>query len=123
MPSFRQKCLARLDELRSQGTTILFVSHNMYLVRRLCAKALLLVGGQPQFLGGVDDAISAYEKTIATPATGSAVSSAGSIPDTEAALIVTGVTVRDPAGQQCAQLRHYDNVAVRVSLQHPQSGS
>ena len=43
---FQKKCLARMeDELRRQGRTILFVSHNLEAIRALCGRALLLDKG------------------------------------------------------------------------------
>src|SRR5258708_16823591 len=39
--SFQQKCLDRMNEIRNQGRTILFVSHSMAAVTRLCERAIL----------------------------------------------------------------------------------
>ncbi len=117
--SFRQKCMTRMEALRARGTTILFVSHNMYLVRRLCKHALLLIGGRTQFLGPVDDAISMYEKTIGIlPVTASNGETVG-IANANLAPIVTDVMVGDEAGQQLAEVRHSDNVVVRVAYRTP----
>lgn len=43
--SFQQKCLDKMYEIRSQGRTILFVSHTMSAVTRLCNRAILLDKG------------------------------------------------------------------------------
>lgn len=43
--SFQQKCLDKMNEIRNQGRTILFVSHSMAAVTRLCQRALLLEKG------------------------------------------------------------------------------
>jgi lipopolysaccharide transport system ATP-binding protein len=43
--SFQQKCLDKMHEIRQQGRTILFVSHSMPAVTRLCSRALLLDQG------------------------------------------------------------------------------
>lgn len=43
--SFQQKCLDKMNEIRNQGRTILFVSHSMAAVTRLCKRALLLEKG------------------------------------------------------------------------------
>jgi len=59
---FRQRCMARMKELRVSGTTIIFVSHNMHMVRSLCDHALLLWRGQVHFEGSPNDAIVAYEQ-------------------------------------------------------------
>jgi lipopolysaccharide transport system ATP-binding protein len=42
---FQQKCLDKMYEIRNQGRTILFVSHGMAAVTRLCHRAILLEKG------------------------------------------------------------------------------
>ena len=54
---FKRKCLNRLDSLLSQGHTVVFVSHNLNQVKRLCTRALVLEQGKLGFDGPVDDAI------------------------------------------------------------------
>ena len=54
------------------GTTMLFVSHDMQLVRRLCERVLLLSHGRPAFLGPADEAVSRYYSSLGTGAAPSA---------------------------------------------------
>jgi lipopolysaccharide transport system ATP-binding protein len=61
---FRQRCIERMENLLESGTTLIFVSHNMYQVRRLCKRALLLVEGKPRYLGDTGEAISTYERVV-----------------------------------------------------------
>jgi lipopolysaccharide transport system ATP-binding protein len=44
--AFRKKCLGRMEELSGTGRTVLFVSHSMPSVLRLCPRVILLDGGQ-----------------------------------------------------------------------------
>jgi lipopolysaccharide transport system ATP-binding protein len=44
--SFQQKCLDKMHEIRNEGRTILFVSHGMAAVTRLCERAILLDKGE-----------------------------------------------------------------------------
>src|SRR6202011_1402337 len=39
---FQEKCLARIDDFRQHGKTIVYVSHSLASVRRLCERALLI---------------------------------------------------------------------------------
>lgn len=55
---FKRKCLQRINELRDEGRTILFVSHNTNQVKRLCTRALVLEQGKLAFDGPVPDAIA-----------------------------------------------------------------
>jgi lipopolysaccharide transport system ATP-binding protein len=58
--SFQQKCLHRIEEITSSGKTVLFVSHDVHSVARLCARALVIEGGTDVFSGDVRDAIDSY---------------------------------------------------------------
>jgi lipopolysaccharide transport system ATP-binding protein len=44
--SFQKKCLGRMDEVGRQGRTVVFVSHSMTTVTRLCSRAILLEQGR-----------------------------------------------------------------------------
>ena len=57
---FQQKCFARIAELRTRGTALLFVSHDMSSVRDLCDQVLYLRSGRTAFLGDSQQAISHY---------------------------------------------------------------
>ena len=57
---FQRKCLRKMDEVAQAGRTILFVSHTMNAISRLCAKALWLDGGRISRLGRADDVIREY---------------------------------------------------------------
>ena len=54
---FQQKCHRRLAEMREQGMTLLFVSHDLALVRDICGRALYLKSGQVEYWGRSDAAI------------------------------------------------------------------
>jgi lipopolysaccharide transport system ATP-binding protein len=55
---FQQKCVRRIEQMRERGTTMLFVSHDMQIVRRLCPRVLLLSRGRAEFLGPTDEGVS-----------------------------------------------------------------
>ena len=57
---FQQKCTQRLRELREKGTTLLFVSHDMGIVRDLCDQAVYLRHGELIYHGPCHQAIKAY---------------------------------------------------------------
>ena len=57
---FRQKCEKRMTELLSGGTTLLYVSHNIDEVKRLCQKAVWLDRGKVIKLGDVTEVCDAY---------------------------------------------------------------
>ncbi|MBI5937530.1 MAG: ABC transporter ATP-binding protein [Betaproteobacteria bacterium] len=57
---FQQKCLRRIRELKAQGTALLFVSHDMGVVRDLCDTAVYLRNGQMVYQGPSHMAIHNY---------------------------------------------------------------
>lgn len=57
---FQQKCMQRMEELLSGGTTLLFVSHNINQVRKLCDHAVWLDHGCPRMVGEVEEVCDAY---------------------------------------------------------------
>ena len=64
---FQRKCFARLEELKSRGTSILFVSHSSSQILELCDRALLLESGEKLMLGQPSTVINAYQKLIYAP--------------------------------------------------------
>ena len=59
--TFQLKCHNRMDQLRSKGVTILFVSHDTYSVKALCTKASFLKNGVQQVFGPALEVIHAYQ--------------------------------------------------------------
>ena len=64
---FRRKCFARFEELRNNGTSILFVSHSMGQVVELCEKVLLVEGGQRLLYGQPLRVVRAYQELLYAP--------------------------------------------------------
>ena len=57
---FQRKCLGKMQAISMAGRTILFVSHNLDAVSKLCTKGMLLAQGQTVAAGTVEGALSAY---------------------------------------------------------------
>ena len=49
--AFQKKCMGKMSEAAQGGRTVLFVSHNLSAVSRLCSKAILLESGRPGVYG------------------------------------------------------------------------
>jgi len=58
--SFQKKCLAKIEELKNQGKTMVFVSHALETVRKLCDQAIWLEQGEIQSVGNPDKVIYDY---------------------------------------------------------------
>jgi lipopolysaccharide transport system ATP-binding protein len=70
---FQKKCLSKMESISGEGRTILFVSHNMEAVRKLCTKALVLhQGRQMAATNSVDSSIDLYMSAGLQPNSNSA---------------------------------------------------
>jgi ABC-2 type transport system ATP-binding protein len=62
---FREKSLGRMEEVKRQGVTIMFVSHQLDLVETFCTRALLLQGGRVARDAAPADAVRHYRQQLA----------------------------------------------------------
>jgi lipopolysaccharide transport system ATP-binding protein len=66
---FQKKCLGKMEDVsRGDGRTILFVSHNMSIVRTLCSRGIVLQNGRIEFVGSTEDALVKMTKLSDRPA-------------------------------------------------------
>lgn len=64
---FQKKCLGKMEEIGRGGRTVLFVSHNVQAVRKLCSHAVLLESGRATAFGPVEEVTDLYfQKTNAS---------------------------------------------------------
>ena len=62
--AFQQKCEKRMNEMRDEGTTLLYVSHSMESVRQVCDHVLWLQQGTVIDMGDVDVVTEQYIKAL-----------------------------------------------------------
>ena len=58
--SFQRKCVRWIEEYLAEGNTLLMVSHSMYMVQKLCQKALWIHHGKAHEYGEVFDVTQSY---------------------------------------------------------------
>ncbi|MBC7227600.1 MAG: ABC transporter ATP-binding protein [Thermoflexales bacterium] len=63
--SFRKKCLQRIQEMREEGTAILYVSHALDEVRRVCHRAIWLDSGIVRADGHPEEVVKSYVEDTA----------------------------------------------------------
>ncbi len=57
---FQKKSFARMQELMSGGTTVLFVSHSLAQIRQMCNRVIWLENGHVRMIGPTEEVCSAY---------------------------------------------------------------
>ena len=62
---FQKKCLGKMDEVTKMGgRTILFVSHNMGAIQRLCGRCIFLKNGRIEMIGETEKIVGEYLKSL-----------------------------------------------------------
>ena len=67
---FQRKCLGKMEEVTRGGRTVLFVSHNMGAVRRICTHGVWLDGGEVRRMGTAGECVDAYTASAEAAAEG-----------------------------------------------------
>ncbi|MBI3394413.1 MAG: ABC transporter ATP-binding protein [Spirochaetia bacterium] len=62
--SFQQKCVARFQEFRDQGSVVLVVSHDLHMLRSVCDRMILLSGGRVVSMGAPAKVVEDYMELI-----------------------------------------------------------
>jgi len=57
---FQKKCLGKMGQVAKSGRTVLFVSHNMAAIRKLCSKSILIESGELKAIGQTDSIVNTY---------------------------------------------------------------
>ena len=61
---FQKKCLGKMGDVASEGRTVLFVSHNMGAISRLCPQSILLSQGEKNLFSATDIVVRNYMNSV-----------------------------------------------------------
>jgi len=120
--AFQKKSLGKMDEITKKGgRTIVFVSHNMGAVKRLCPKTILLNQGRIIKAGNTDDVIEFYLKSSMVQKSRRAVFA----DDPKKANQILQVAVVSPGKSDIDSLDISDEIAIEVKfrVRHEMKGS
>ena len=62
--SFQRKCLGKMDDVARDGRTVVFVSHQMNQIRRLCSRVIWIDDGLLRMDGPAAQVVSSYESAM-----------------------------------------------------------
>ncbi|MDE3156910.1 MAG: ABC transporter ATP-binding protein [Acidobacteriota bacterium] len=58
--AFQRKCLGKMDDVTRHGRTVLFVSHNMEAIQRMCPQGIWIEQGRLAAMGPIGEVVSQY---------------------------------------------------------------
>ena len=116
---FQKKCLGKMDSVARAGRTVLFVSHSMESVTRLCSRAILLEDGRIGRDGGANDVVRAYIGRSSGGTT--AVYHRAIAPSGNQEAWIKTVKIVDSKGAPCGSFMAGEPIRFRISfeLSHP----
>jgi lipopolysaccharide transport system ATP-binding protein len=110
--AFQGQCIDRLNELRRGGTTMLFISHDLLSIEKLCDRVGLMERGRLVASGAPHDIVTEYQHMTAT--SHMAAMADAQVPAAFAAARVEGVTFHDGDGAEALAARTGEPLAARV---------
>jgi homopolymeric O-antigen transport system ATP-binding protein len=136
---FQQRCMRKIRQMKQEGKTIMFVSHDLVAVKNLCDTAVWLERGALKEIGEPDDVVGKYlaamtlrrdpyAQELPKNATGATAANASaalpvvrSLPNVDhrwgnGHAEVIGMQLLDRAGDPCKKAEHGDQITVRISV-------
>ncbi len=107
--NFQQKCLKRIGEIVRQGTTLLYVSHDLASVEASCSKAVWLADAVVQAAGPTRDVVAKYRAAVEQ--------NAALVTSTEGVVQVLKCEI---AASDGGQIRSETDLDVRLTLRSPE---
>jgi homopolymeric O-antigen transport system ATP-binding protein len=114
--AFRRKCLARIQDLKERGKTILFVSHKMFDVRSICDRVIFLKDGGIYRDGNAVDVTKLFEREMLEKSLAQVVGQAQSQRAGGSKVTIIDVEATDLEGREVEAIRTGDPLRVRVRM-------
>ena len=111
--AFQSRCLERIDEMRAAGVTIVFISHDLGSVERICDRVILMDHGRIVDEGLPRHVIDGYQKiAAASQVTWDRPSVAAGTPNQ---VEFDGLAFHDASGAEATSVRTGEQLVARVS--------
>ena len=119
--AFQRKCMGKMGAVAREGRTVLFVSHNMGAVTRLCTSGLVLERGRVSFQGHVSDAVAHYHQLVVAGNDADATGRAAHVlfeeePQPEVEYSITKVELLNEQGAPMPTISTWDTVRFRFHI-------
>jgi len=110
--AFQVQCLERLNELRRAGMTMLFISHDLLSIEKLCDRVAIVEKGRLVAHGSPHEIVAAYQQMTATSHV--AAMADANVPSPDAAARVAAVTFHDENGSEILRANTGEPLVARV---------
>ena len=107
---FQEKCLKKMESTSRCGRTVIFVSHNMHAVARLCSRAVGLKKGSVFFDGNVSDCLKEYIPSAYQKAGGNVIS----FKDRREPFFIDRIEILDRFHNPVSAIRTWDELIFRI---------
>lgn len=113
--AFQVQCIERLNQLRQAGTTMIFISHDLTSIEKLCDRVALMQRGQLVATGAPHEVVVEYQKMAAT--SHAAIVADATVATAAGSARIERVTFHDAHGHQVTTANTGAPLTTRVSLQ------
>ena len=113
--AFQLKCYERMMDIRDGGTTVVVVSHNLNMIRRMCKRTVVLHGGEKRFDGDTNEAVAVFHELLSEPDELEQILLPGGR-RVDLAAQISGLRLVDAAGRPTAHVTAGDEVALRLDV-------
>jgi lipopolysaccharide transport system ATP-binding protein len=115
---FQTKCMKKMEDLAGSSRTILFVSHNMGVVRSLCGRVAWLQNGSVYGDGSGSELVKAYQEAMSNRTPSESVTFIRDINDVTPGRItwVESAQICNEADQPCNRFRYGDDLKLKFSI-------
>lgn len=119
--AFQQKCLDKMRDIRRDGRTIFFVSHNMPAITRLCRRVVMLEAGRIVADGAAQEVVNRYLNSSWKAGAERVWQETGEAPGDRVVRLL-GVRVRDESGETLATLDIRRPIRVEITYDVLEAG-
>jgi|CXWL01.1.fsa_nt_gi lipopolysaccharide transport system ATP-binding protein len=114
---FQKRCLGKMGEVAREGRTVLFVSHNMAAIQKLCARAILLRNGKVALVGPVHECIAGHLGGVCTDA------AISDLARTDPRFWLKRIALKDVQGTRTANFSYDQKVVVEIEFEQSEAVS
>jgi lipopolysaccharide transport system ATP-binding protein len=111
--AFQKKCMDYMKRLARSGITVLLVSHNLFAIKAMCRRALVLSAGRLQFDGSAARGVEIYQENSQLEATPGALEEVGR-DISQWPIILSGLEFLDVEGRPRSTYDHGERMRVRI---------